>query len=242
MPAPMAQEHKTDLQRRIEARLAELGKSPRKASLEVSDNADLFRSILRGKTLNPRSDSLDKIAEALGVTVAWLVGETDAASTPLASEPRPRRSEVRSANVSVPQRYEMPRDLPVYGTVAGSPLGNGAFQITPDAVDYLRRPPLLEGVRDAYALYVENDSMSPMYSHGDVVIVHPHKPPRLGDPVIIQEVREAGEIAGFIKLLAGRTADWIITRQLNPAAELRFRRDRVRDLHKVLTLNELLGV
>ena len=41
------------------------------------------------------------------------------------------------------------------GTAAGAMLGKGAFQLSSDVVDYVRRPQALTGARGVYALYVE---------------------------------------------------------------------------------------
>lgn len=55
------------LTRFIRMRLSAVGKSPREASIEATGNPEAIRNILRGKSFNPRSDTLAKLAKVLGV-------------------------------------------------------------------------------------------------------------------------------------------------------------------------------
>ena len=52
----------------IEERLQIVEKTPRAASIEATGNPDTIRNIQRGKSANPRSDTLHKLAPVLGVT------------------------------------------------------------------------------------------------------------------------------------------------------------------------------
>lgn len=54
--------------------------SPRAVSRAVSDNDTLVRDILSGKSRNPRSDTMAKIADHLGVPVSELVPSGDTGS------------------------------------------------------------------------------------------------------------------------------------------------------------------
>ena len=47
---------------------------------------------------------------------------------------------------------------------------------TSDPIDHVARPPVLMHTRDAYALYVVDTSMMPMYRPRQVLFVNPHKP------------------------------------------------------------------
>lgn len=58
---------------RLRSLMKERGKTPRALSLEVSDNAYLVRDILSGRSRNPRSDTLAKLAGALGISSAHLL-------------------------------------------------------------------------------------------------------------------------------------------------------------------------
>ena len=113
-----------------------------------------------------------------------------------------------------------------------------------DASDRVARPPGLIGVKGVFAVYVENDSMYPMYSGGDLVFANNFRPPRPGDPVIIQYPGEVDgdEVGGFIKILVRRTADWVECKQFNPPGTVKFRNHPRLQLHRVYTNNELFGI
>ena len=96
-------------------------------------------------------------------------------------------------------------------------------------------------VDEAYALYIRNESMWPRYPHGDLVFVHPHKPARSGEGVIVQVAKPDGTIEAYIKELDKTSGEWLIVKQLNPPAELKFKADTVHAIHKVMTTAELFN-
>jgi len=65
---------------------------------------------------------------------------------------------------------------------------------------------------NAYALEVTDDSMTPLYRDGDVLIVSPNAAPRKGDRVVL---RTDGEV--MAKVLVRRTAKTVELASLNPA-------------------------
>lgn len=142
----------------------------------------------------------------------------------------------------LPSRNGMPLDVPVMGTAAGS-LARGAFQLEGGVVDYVRRPPALIGARDIYALYVEGSSMEPQYFPGDLIYVNPHKPPRIGDIVVVQcRNGEHTPEEASLGIYRKRTEKAVTIGKRNPVAEIDLSRDHVKDIHRVLTMNELFGV
>lgn len=219
---------------RIRERLDATGLSARAASLKAGGSAGLIRNILTGASEHPRGDTLSKLAAVLGVTEQWLLTGSDEVPA----------SELRAApDVRLPSHGELPRDVPVLGTVAGSELGRGAFQLTPDIVDYVRRPYGLIGARDVYALYVEGDSMAPKFEPGDLVFVHPHRKPLPGDYIVIQEPdTDNGAPRGFIKRLVRVTGTALRTRQFNPEANLDFILRPGLVWHKVMSHADLYGI
>ena len=137
-----------------------------------------------------------------------------------------------------------PHDLPVYGVAAGAPGPDGAFQIEPSqVVDYVRRAPPVQGIADAYALYVVEDSMSPAFPPGELVVVHPGRPARQGDPVVVQVQREPhGDVEAFLKIFKARTDDALTVSQFNPQRDLTFPTKSIVAVHRVLRLAEILGI
>src|SRR5690606_36977780 len=65
--------------------------------------------------------------------------------------------------------------VPVYGRAVGGALGEYIFNGEMIATEPC--PPGVENVQDAYAVYVDGDSMAPRYRAGETVYVHPTKPP-----------------------------------------------------------------
>jgi SOS-response transcriptional repressor LexA len=63
----------TDLRDHIRARLREIGKSARKASLDGGLHRDAIRNILRAKSRNPRRDTLEGVARGLGWSLEALL-------------------------------------------------------------------------------------------------------------------------------------------------------------------------
>lgn len=131
-------------------------------------------------------------------------------------------------------------DIPVYGAAAGSL--TGAFTITSDAVDWVKRPFGLAGARDAYALFVRGSSMEPRFFPGDIIYVAPHRPVRHNDVVVIQQADGAtGGVQAWLKVFDHTDERMLHARQYNPPAVVKFPHGTIRALHRVLTVNELLG-
>jgi phage repressor protein C with HTH and peptisase S24 domain len=222
---------------RIQQRLDALKLSERAASIAATGSDGTIRMIRTGRSGNPRGDTLTKLARVLETTEQWLLTGEAAEPTPL---PAPA-SEVRMAPVPVPSGD--PKDLPVLGTAAGGELGNGSFQMTTDVIDWVRRPAGLSGAKDAYALYVEGESMSPRFEPGDLVFIHPHRKALSGDYVVIQEPdSNNGEPRAFIKKLVKVTGTTLRVTQFNPPATIDFILRPGLIWHKVMTDGDLYGV
>ncbi|MBY5849642.1 helix-turn-helix transcriptional regulator [Rhizobium leguminosarum] len=219
---------------RVRKRLEELDLTPAAASLKARLSKEMLRKLLGNPDAMPSGKSLTALATALEVSEQWLLsgGETPAAV----------KTDVRRASSTPPPRHEMPNDVPVRGTAAGSHL-RGAFQITADHVDFVRRPPTLTNVVNLYSLYVEGTSMEPQYAPGDLVFIHPDKPARIGDAVVIQcQIDQEGAMEATIGILIRRTAEKVTIRKHNPPAEIDLPRETVLSIHKVLTNNEIYGI
>ena len=107
-----------------------------------------------------------------------------------------------------------PRDLPVYGSAQGGPDG---MAIDYQPIEYMRRPQALEGVLDAFAFYVVGESMSPRFRHGERLLVHPRRPVRAGEDVLlILKDPERPDANAMVKTYLGRRGDVILVEQYNP--------------------------
>lgn len=232
-----------DLVERIESRLKELGISAQAASLKVGDNRDLIRNVTRfGADANPKAETVALIARALDLPLNALLPD----ERPAPPNAMPPRQEFRLADQTFPSPATMPMDLPVWGTAMGSLIDTSfeGFQFfSGEPVDYVRRPPALMGVRDAYGIYVSGDSMDPMHPHGALRMVHPHRPVQPGNSVVVSTRRwddDPGQ--GYIKILRRRMGDRLLLEQLNPPARIEIPVKYVTSVHKVLDLNDLFGV
>jgi len=68
-------------------------------------------------------------------------------------------------------------------------------------------------------------------------------PVRPSDFVVVQvQNGEHMGIQSYIKRLARRKPDWLVLEQTNPPATIEIKNDAVKAVHRILTMNELLGV
>ena len=126
-------------------------------------------------------------------------------------------------------------DLPVLGRAQG---GSGVLAIPADQqpVDWTYRPPQLRRVPDAFAVYAYDDSMHPMYKHGQTLWVHPHLPAKAGDGVLI--VKNSDE--ALIKELVRRTDSEVVLRQYRPQeGEFSIPNSEIRTMYRVVGVLDL---
>jgi len=120
------------------------------------------------------------------------------------------------------------RCLPVRGRAEGGKDGN--FVIEEQPIDWTFRPADLQGVNDAFAVFVSGDSMVPKYKNGDLVYVHPAKPITKQRYVLI----ETTEHKGFIKQFIGWQDDQLVIRQYNPEKEIMIPKEKILRLMLVI--------
>jgi transcriptional regulator with XRE-family HTH domain len=164
----------------------------------------------RGVT-DPEVDRLQAIADKFAVSFDWLAGGKGEAPT---LEHRPAADPQRP----IPgDEMVGARDFPVYAAAMG---GEGHLIVTFEQIETVKRPSILEGVRNAYALLISGDSMRPAFNHGDMALVHPGLPAARDKVHIFYDhppFGEAGESEAMIKNLVGWTHDKWKLEQYNPA-------------------------
>ena len=101
-------------------------------------------------------------------------------------------------------------------------------------IDYIRRPPSLAQVKDAYAIYVVGDSMQPRFRPGQLLHVNPFKPPQPGNGVVVTKTNGAVLIKEFVR----QDGRGIHLRQYNPADTLSYPTEEVTAVHTVVGLQE----
>lgn len=126
------------------------------------------------------------------------------------------------------QAFTEMRCLPVRGRAEGGKDGN--FVIEEQPIDWTYRPADLQGVNEAFAVFVSGNSMVPKYKNGDLVYVHPAKPISKQRYALI----ETTEHKGFIKQYVGWQDDHLIVQQFNPKQEIKIPRENVLRLMLVI--------
>ncbi len=226
----------------IDARTKALNISDRALSLAAKGNPDVIRNMRKGSL--PRSDTLSAIATVLGCT------SDDLQAAPTAPRPEVKIAEGENegsttgkSSAILLNRYTAPKigpnDLPVLGTAVGGQ--DGFFDLNGQVKDYIERPQQLFGIAEAYAIYIEEESMVPRYMPGEVVYVHPGRPLTMGCFVVIQlrPDKEGDPPKALIKQLIRRTSAKITLSQLNPGRELEFNTRDVVSMHRVVWAGEL---
>ncbi|MEQ1755393.1 MAG: helix-turn-helix domain-containing protein [Micropepsaceae bacterium] len=217
---------------RLGARIREIRKGRGMTAIQLSNELGVSQPAISqwetGKE-PPGRDSLTKLSKVLGVSVSSLLDESDSTNVVLAP-------------AQIPSAASMNVDVPVFGTVVGG--ASGDFSFNGQVVDYVRRPPGVAKLRNMYALWIVGDSMSPWNRSGDLIYVSPARPPVHGDHVVIEFVGGAEHEPGtaMVKLLVAKTATQLKLRQYNPDREFTLPLSRVKAIHKVLSLRDLLGV
>lgn len=210
------------------ARLYAKFKSGRSAAVHFGWPESTYRSHEKG-TRGLDLESAEKYGVAFGVNPRWIAygdGKMDDLSAVIQknlSNVGTRRESVRLSS----------RRLPVLGqAVAGK---DGQFLMNGQVIDDVMCPPGLENVPGAYAVYVVGDSMEPRYRAGEVVFVHPNKPCRRGDYVVVQiKGLDDEPPLGFIKRFEAFTPSVLILAQLNPSQEIEFPRKDVVSIHRIV--------
>jgi len=126
------------------------------------------------------------------------------------------------------QAFTENRCLPVRGRAEGGKDGN--FVIEEQPIDWTFRPADLQGVNDAFAVFVSGNSMVPKYKNGDLVYVHPAKAISKQRYVLI----ETTEHKGFIKQFVGWQDEHLIIQQYNPEQEIKIPREKILRLMLVI--------
>jgi len=165
------------------------------------------------------------IAAADVLALAGLGGESGQSAPPAergAFLPRPL--------VEVPAAPS--RDLPVMGAVKGG--SEGFYFNEGEAKEYVVRPPSLAGVSNAFALYVDGESMEPRYYAGETLYVNPNRPITRGCFVAV----EMADGQCLIKQFVRRNDDLVVLAQLNPPKEIRLPVARVKRLYRITGASE----
>lgn len=215
---------------------AELIAAVKKAGGKLSQGQ--LSAIEKGDVARP--SALVEMAAALETTEEYLLGKVAEVVAPQPTEA------IRAPDAPLPPlRTEMPKDVPVYGTVVGgSGQGTFDFELNGTIVDYVRRPPRIAGRIDVFAAYVQGESMVHWRRPGQLIYVEKAKPPTTMDYVLVELLPASidGPRPALVKQLLAITPTKIKLRQHNPPKDFEIERRTVLQIYRVMDWDELLGV
>jgi phage repressor protein C with HTH and peptisase S24 domain len=200
-------------------------------------SSSFFQDVKKGR--RPRSDNLEKVVQAIGMTPAQFYALEGSVRTEVAG--------LGLSGVAEVQRHfhgaEPLPGLPLYGSAVGGEYGNVEEHIEltelhlSETLDYLIRPASLANDPGAYALMIVGDSMVPRFKPGEQIAVSPKASIGIGDDVIVQLRDKAGASDRIsmvlIKELVRRTASHYELKQYNPEITFRVPKEQVAAMHKV---------
>lgn len=215
----------------------------RGAQVSLAEHCKISTSVLNKLIRGTRKITAieaDKIRE-------WLAKHPPQVSDGVEQQEPPRPTEAVPAPDAPlpPYRREMPKDVPVYGTVVG---GDGQqtfdFELNGNVVDHVRRPPRIFGRADVFAVYVTGESMSPWRKPGQLVYVESAKQARAGDYVLVELTPRDGDSVrpALVKELVAVTPTKVRLSQHNPPKVFDIDRRTVLRILRVMDWDELLGV
>lgn len=126
----------------------------------------------------------------------------------------------------------MPHMVPLYGFVGAA--SEGRLTLAEQNLrGYVAMHPAQQHVRDAFALEVNDISMSPRYEPGEIVYLAPNRwPSRDQDCVVVTK-----EGQGLLKRYVRRDQEKITLYQLNPAQDIEVRLEDLDAIHTVVGRN-----
>jgi phage repressor protein C with HTH and peptisase S24 domain len=193
-----------------------------------------MRTYLLG-TRTPPLEKCEEIGSALRINPRWLhKGE----GTPELGSSSPSQTLFNIGKIEKVPLTDRPRFLKLYSSALAGPLGE--FMLDAESAGTIPAPPILNDVQDAYAVHIVGESMDPRYSAGEIVYVHPWKPVRKGDYVVVQLYNDGreGAVAGMVKRFVRQTNDEVVLEQLNPAKEIKLSAKAVKSIHRIVGSSE----
>jgi len=196
-----------DSARQTIAAAVEAGRNLAELSKAVGKNHAYLQQFLhRGSPRKLPEDVRRALAEVLGIPEAAL--RSDGQSAPA--------DVIRKPKITPGADLVGDRDFPIYGAAAGGAAGHLIIDFNP--IQHVRRPAILEGVRNAYGIRVDGESMVPAFRPGDIALIHPHLLPETDtDVVLFDHDPKTGDAEALIKHLTGFTDKLWKLEQYNPA-------------------------
>jgi phage repressor protein C with HTH and peptisase S24 domain len=232
MIAPMDPADKQALVAYLEAAMARTGKDASNLARAIGvEPSTLTRPLQPAWAGGLSTTTLRKIADISGLPIPPELSYIRKNSFTSSESGRDTRvTEARTANYVAADRRDL---IPVRSAARGGE--EQEMFLSDGPVDYVPRPHVLQRVKEAYAIYMVGDSMSPRYEPGFTLYVNPFKPPRPGNGVVIYKKNDSV----LVKRFKAMTADALIVEQLNPPQELRIARTEIAHIHLIVHVDEV---
>ncbi|WP_181171327.1 XRE family transcriptional regulator [Mesorhizobium sp. B2-5-9] len=164
-------------------------------------------------TTKPALSRIPELASLLNTNMQWLL---DAKGFPPLAVPKPPKQDRVTTPIIPGEDLVGGKDLPIYAAAMG---GDGHIIVNFEAIDWVKRPAVLQNVRGGYGILVRGESMIPAYWPGDTALINPHlQPSRDSDAVFFHTPpKEYGDEEAIIKRLVGMNdREWTLE-QYRPA-------------------------
>lgn len=218
----------------------ELGLNQKNFGLLIGQGQTTISDWENGEISMPRN--IEKLSQVLGVSeqeLTAMMATAGIASHKTKRLPPAIRASLDKMSASAPIEVRSApvvglRDVPVYGRARGG--DNGEYEFNGEIMGWEMRPPVLDGVRDAYSIYVDGESMYPRFKPGETVWINPSRALSREDDVVVQLYPddEDGISSAYIKEFVSYTPQHLIVRQHNPPLEIKMDRVRIKSVHKIV--------
>jgi len=175
-------------------------------------------------------DWMRRLARALDCRPMDLFADADEAGDPGRESGRGPASDVDLGRGRA-AAFDRRDRIPVYASAQGGPDGT---LLAYEPIEFVDRPEPLFGVRNAFAMYVVSDSMEPKYSPGALLLIHPGRPVRRDDFILIVKQADDGEHSAMVKQLVRVEPDQVVVRQFNPPREFAIARADIANISLVI--------
>lgn len=219
----------------IRTRLRNAGKTQRQLAAALGFDASGVSRLLDGRR-KLRADELARIRAFFEPSTAPLPAPPPPFRLAgFADAPRPRRPRPGPT-----PRNRLAGDMPVLAPPSGHGRPYFEFPVGPPA-EYRPRPDQLLGVADAYAIFAPGDALAPRYRAGEVLFVHPTRPPVAGCDTLVR-LRSPERAVAVLRYLSSTDEVVRFTSVNSPHSCTAVRPDEVLSLHhrEILQMGRVL--
>lgn len=154
----------------------------------------------------PDGNKFPALAALFGVNLGWLMANEG-------EGPKIKGGDV--SRKTIPGKDLIgEQDFPIFAATQG---GKGHLIVSTEPIQIVRRPIVLDRVRNAYGLLIVGESMVPAFRPGDIALIHPHLPPERDTDIILYDHDPfTGEAEAIIKHLISWTERQWRLEEYNP--------------------------